>query len=206
MKKTVDARGLSCPQPVILAKQAIEENERIVIIVDNASAVENVRRLGSTMGCEITIDKKDENNYHIHMSRGTGEKNSPVIESDEAAEKKEESIREGTPYVVAIPSDTMGSGNDKLGTILIKSFIHTLLQLEQLPYKIIFYNTGVKLTVKGSDVIDDLKQLEELGVEILVCGTCTNFFEITDRVAAGNISNMFEIAGTMSQAERLVTP
>ena len=205
MKKTVDARGLSCPQPVILAKQAIEENERIVIIVDNASVVENVRRLGSTMGCEITIDKKDEETFHIHLSRGPVTNDSPGKTPDKPAEEKQSTLH-GSSCVVAIPSDTMGKGNDELGAILIKSFIHTLLQLEQLPGTIIFYNAGVKLTAEGSDVIEDLKQMEELGVTILVCGTCTNFFDITDQVAAGTISNMFEIAGTMSQAERLVTP
>lgn len=204
MKKTIDARGLSCPQPVILAKQAIEENERVVVIVDNVGAVENVRRLGSTMGREVTIDKKGEETFHIHLSGGPATNDSPGKTPDTPAEKQ--SNRHGSSYVVTIPSDTMGSGNDELGAILIKSFIHTLLQLERLPGKIIFYNTGVKLTAEGSDVIDDLKQMEELGVTILVCGTCTNFFEITDRVATGTISNMFEIAETMSQAERLVTP
>jgi selenium metabolism protein YedF len=100
----------------------------------------------------------------------------------------------------------MGKGNDELGTVLMKSFIHTLTESEKLPATMIFYNTGVKLAVKGSDVIDDLKKLEEKGIEILVCGTCANFFKIKDDIAAGVISNMYDIAGRMMSSGRLLMP
>jgi len=108
--------------------------------------------------------------------------------------------------VIAISSDRMGRGNDELGYVLIRSFIHTVLTLEPLPDTIIFYNTGVKLTVKDSDVIDDLRQLEKAGVAILICGTCTNYFGILNELGAGVISNMYDIASTMAAAGRLITP
>jgi len=198
MHKTIDARGLACPQPVIMTKEALATSPRVVVMVDNSGAVENVRRLGSTMGCAVTIDKTDETTYTIHLSRDA--------EAPAGGDPQEGPGQGGGSYVVAIASETMGRGSDELGVILMRSYIHTLLQLEGLPDTIIFYNTGVRLTVEGSDVIDDLHRMAELGVKILVCGTCTNYFDVTDSVAVGDISNMFEIAATMAQAGRLVAP
>jgi selenium metabolism protein YedF len=100
----------------------------------------------------------------------------------------------------------MGRGDDVLGDILIRSFVHTLLQLKPLPNTVICYNAGVKLAVKDSAVIDDLQQLSKDGVDILICGTCVNYFEIGDQVAAGHISNMYDIAETMAGAGRLLRP
>jgi selenium metabolism protein YedF len=100
----------------------------------------------------------------------------------------------------------MGRGDDELGYVLIRSFIHTLLTLNPLPDTILFYNTGAKLAARDSEVLDDLKQLEKAGVSILVCGTCTNYFGISDTLGAGSISNMYDIASTMAGAGRLITP
>ena len=100
----------------------------------------------------------------------------------------------------------MGRGNDELGTVLIKTFCHTIAVQTQKPDIMIFYNTGVKLTIQGSEVLDDLKQLEGEGVQILVCGTCLNFFEIKDKLAVGVVSNMYDIVEAMSSAGRLFTP
>jgi selenium metabolism protein YedF len=110
------------------------------------------------------------------------------------------------PFVIVISENKMGRGNDELGTVLIKAFLHTVAGQAQKPNVMIFYNTGVQLTVQGSDVLEDLKQLESEGVQILVCGTCLNYFEIKDKLAAGVLSNMYDIVETMSSAGRLLTP
>jgi selenium metabolism protein YedF len=110
------------------------------------------------------------------------------------------------PFVIVISENKMGRGNDELGTVLIKAFLHTVSDRVKKPDVMIFYNTGVKLTVQGSDVLDDLKQLESEGMQILVCGTCLNYFEIKDKLAAGIVSNMYDIVETMSSAGRLLTP
>ena len=99
----------------------------------------------------------------------------------------------------------MGHGNDELGAVLMKAFIHTAKELEVGPDVMVFYNTGVKLAAEGSDVLDDLKELEKKGVRILVCGTCVNYFNLTGKVA-GVVSNMYDIAGTLSQSGRTVRP
>lgn len=203
MEHIVDARGQHCPQPVIMTKQALEEHARIVVYVDNDAARENVRRLGTKLGCEVTIDKQPGGIYHLHLSRAAEK---PLPDTDDSASATICQVEPADKYVVVIASETMGKGNDELGAILIKAFIHTLLQMETLPTRMLFYNTGVKLAAQGSPVLDDLSQLSEAGVEILVCGTCLNYFGLTDKLAAGAVTNMYEIATTMAAAPRILTP
>ncbi len=200
--KTVDARGLACPQPVVLAKQALETDEKIKVLVDNETALENVKRLGTKLGCEVKVDTGKDGSYEIKLKRKAGwaETKDDAIESCNT-----ESLAFG-PFVVVISANTMGRGNDELGAVLIRAFLHTIAEQAQKPDVMIFYNTGVKLTVQGSEVLDDLKQLEKAGVQLLVCGTCLNYFEIKDKLIAGTVSNMYDIAETMSRAGRLLVP
>jgi selenium metabolism protein YedF len=197
--KTVDARGLACPQPVVLAKQAIETHEQIRVIVDNETALENVKRLGSKQGCDVQVEKKNDGTYEINLTRKAGTKDTFIASCDA------QSATAG-PFVIVISSDTMGRGNDELGYVLIRAFLHTIGLQKEKPDVMIFYNTGAKLTVQGSEVLEDLKQLESEGVQLLVCGTCLNYFEIKDKLAAGTISNMYDIVETMSRAGRLIVP
>lgn len=196
MRKTIDAKGLACPQPVLLTKKELEKENEVTVIVDNEAAVENIKRLGKSMGCTLQTERKDDGTFQIHISRK---------EEVHAAAPLDMSCNAG-PLVVAISSDRMGRGNDELGYVIMRSFIHTMLSLEPLPHTIIFYNTGVKLTVKDSEVLDDLKELERKGVVIIVCGTCTNYFGISHNLGVGTISNMYDIASAMASAGRLIIP
>jgi len=200
--KIVDARGLSCPQPVVLAKQALEINKQVKVIVDNETALENVKRLGNKLGCDVKVEKKKDGTYEINMTLKAG-----------ATGIKEEFVPSCSttpaiagPFVIVFAEDKMGRGNDELGTVLIKAFLHTVAGQAQKPDVMIFYNTGVKLTIQGADVLEYLKQLENEGVQILVCGTCLNYFEIKDKLAVGVVSNMYDIVETMSSAGRLLVP
>jgi selenium metabolism protein YedF len=204
MAKIIDAKGLACPEPVILTKKALEQQDDVMVIVDDDIAVGNIRRLGAKLGRTVSIEKKEGGISHIHISGGVEAGKQPVTEKVTDATHYE-SCSQNTLAVV-ISSDRMGRGNDELGYVLIRSFIHTLLTLTPLPDTIIFYNTGVKLAARDSEVLDDLKQLEKAGVSILVCGTCTNYFGISNALGAGSISNMYDIANTMAGAERLITP
>ena len=200
--KIVDARGLSCPQPVVLAKQALESNKQVKVIVDNETALENVKRLGNKLGCDVKVEKKKDKTYEINLklkagATGTKEEFVPSCSTTPAT---------AGPFVIVFAEDKMGRGNDELGAVLIKAFLHTVAGQAQKPDVMIFYNTGVKLTVQGSDVLDDLKKLESEGVQILVCGTCLNYFGVKDKLAAGIVSNMYDIVETMSSAGRLFTP
>jgi len=202
MSKEINAKGLACPEPVIRTRKALEEHSDVTVTVDNTTAVENIKRLASSMNCSVDIKEESDGTFRLRLVKKGGD----------APQTEPEYLSCGTagnvsgPTVVAFTSDVMGRGNDELGALLMKAFIHTATELENKPDVMIFYNTGVKLTSQDSGAIDDLKKLEETGVKILVCGTCVNFFNLKDKISAGIVSNMYDIAGTLSKAGRIVQP
>ena len=198
MAKVVDCRGLACPQPVIRTKQALEETDRVTVIVDNPAARDNVARFGESQGAGVTIAEKPDGIY-LTVEKGKDHdqtKQAPALDTPTPA---------SGPVVVVIPQDQMGRGEAKLGHILMRAFLHTLTEVSGRPEKMIFFNTGVKLTVEGSEILDDMRALENTGTEILVCGTCLEYFGLKEKIAVGQISNMYTIAETMLAAGRLVT-
>jgi selenium metabolism protein YedF len=195
MAKVVDCRGLSCPQPVIETKQALERDTKVTIIVDNPAARDNVSRFGKSQGGTVVVNEKEDG---IYISI---EKNRRGEQCKKASAVKTASIG---PVVVVIPSDQMGRGEEELGRVLIRAFLHTLSESER-PDTMIFFNTGVKLTVGGAEVLEDLQTMEQEGVQILICGTCLDYFGLKDKIAVGQVSNMYTIAETMLAANRLVT-
>lgn len=207
MKETVDARGLACPQPVLLAKKAIENNEEVTVLVDNDTAAENIRRLAVKNGCGYSVTEKGGGVLEITLIR-TGAPGTLAQRTGAEEEISCDAVpdRKIGPVVVALSDNHMGRGDDTLGDILIRAFVHTVLELKPLPRTIICYNGGVKLAAKDSPVLDDLKELEKAGVDIIVCGTCVNYFNLGEQIAAGRISNMYEIAETMAGATRLLRP
>jgi selenium metabolism protein YedF len=208
MKVTVDARGLACPEPVLLAKKAIAENEEVTVIVDDEIAVENIRRLAVKTACGFSVKEKEGGVREIMLVR-TGPAGQTPVDAVAVATEPTCAVAPGKetgPLAVILSDNHMGRGDDVLGDILIRSFIHTLLQLKPLPETIICYNAGVKLAVKDSAALDDLQELARAGVDILVCGTCVNYFGLGDQIAAGRISNMYDIAETMAGATRLLRP
>jgi len=200
--KIVNATGLACPQPVVLAKQAIETSEQVKVIVDNETALENVNRLGTKLGCEVKSESKEGGLFEIMLTRKSG----VPLPSENVNTSCDSSAAVSEPFVIVCSEDKMGRGNDELGSLLIRAFFHTIAEQAERPDIIIFYNTGVRLTVQGSEVLEDLKALSNKGVEILVCGTCLNYFNIKEQLDVGIVSNMYDIAGTMSRAGRLVNP
>lgn len=196
MPKIVDCRGLSCPEPVMQTKQALEKIDRVTIIVDNPAARDNVARFGKSQGGIVAIEEKKDGIY-ITIEKGKQGKRRNKAQSSK--------IPEHGPVVVVIPSDQMGRGEEELGHLLIRSFLHALTEVSSRPDTMIFFNTGVKLTAKGSEVLEDLQALENSGVEILICGTCLDYFSLKDKIAVGQVSNMYIIAETMLSANRLVT-
>ena len=196
MVKLVDCRGQACPQPVIQTKKAIAESARVTTIVDNRAASTNVSRLADEEGYAVDMEEKDDGIY-LHLSRTGLEAQTDAVLS---------AATEGAvgPLVVLIPSDGMGRGDEELGGILMRSLLHTLNEVEPLPNTIIFLNSGVKLTVEGSVVLEDLQALEQRGVGMLACGTCLDFFGLKDKIAVGHISNMYSIAETLLGAGKLV--
>ncbi len=194
MSELVDARGLACPQPVILTRNGMQENVSVTTIVDSETSRENVRRMAEKAGATVRVEHKEDGIY-LHISGGRAPQEETVAC---------EPVPAGGPLVLVIPSQFMGRGDDELGHILIRGFFHTLGEVAPLPDTIVFFNSGVKLVVTGSEVLSDIKSLVEKGVEILVCGTCLGHYELKEQIAVGQVSNMYTIAETMLGAGKVI--
>jgi selenium metabolism protein YedF len=193
----IDCRGLACPQPVITTKQALDQGKEgeIIVIVDNSVSCNNVERFARSQGCSVEIREKGED-FYLHI-RKLGEK------EKEEATRAEEKTRK---VVVYINSQFMGIGDEALGTILMRSFLKTLLELEMKPSRLILINSGVRLATEGSEVLETLGTLSEKGIEILSCGTCLDFYGLKEKLKVGKISNMYDIAQSLLEADRLIRP
>jgi len=196
MSKMVDARGLACPQPVILTRNAMQEAEQVVTLVDSETSMTNVSRMARKAGWQVSV-VPDGEEFRIQMAQ-----QEPMPKAEAPTVGKAEAA--AGPLVLVVSSDIMGRGERELGSILMRGFFHTLGEVQPLPHTIILFNTGVRLACKGSPVLDDLCALEGEAIEILVCGTCLNYFELTEEIAAGQVSNMYDIAETMLGAGKVV--
>ena len=88
----------------------------------------------------------------------------------------------------------------------MKGFLFAVTQLEKLPKTMLFYNGGATLTTEGSDSLEDLKSLEAQGVEIKTCGTCLNYYGLTDKLQVGEVTNMYDIVEILAKAAKVVKP
>jgi len=202
MYKKIDARGLTCPLPVIKAKEAIEnsgENANIEVLVDNEIAAQNLQKLANQKNCGLKINKISDKEIHVFLTSGEGLQETG---SEEVCKR----VKNNDNTAVVFSSQYMGNGNDELGAILVKSFIFAITKQDVLPKTLIFYNGGAWLTTEGSKVIEDIKALEQNGTEIITCGTCLDFYGIKDKLAVGSVSNMYEIAEKMLKAEKVIRP
>ena len=207
-KKIVDARGLACPLPVVNAKKAAEElhtGDVLTVLVDNEIAVQNLQKFAKQKGFSATGEKKAEKEFEVTIH----------VVSDAAvqavAEEAEEEIvcavdSRKNGMVVVLSANVMGTGDEKLGTSLMKAFVFAVTKQDQLPETIVCYNTGAYLTCEGADTLEDMKALEAEGVNILTCGTCLDFYGIKDKLAVGGVTNMYEIVETMEKARTIVRP
>ena len=193
--ETLDCRGQQCPQPVVQARRFMldQPGTPFQIRVDDAASRDNLCRLAENQGYTAAATE-EENAFLIALNPGATPAAAPQT-------------THGTgPIVILIGSDQMGAGDAKLGQILMKNFIFTLVEGDVTPDIMLFVNTGVKLTVGGSDVLEPLEQLAEQGVEIASCGLCLEYFELKESLAVGRISNMLETVNTLNTAGRLIRP
>jgi selenium metabolism protein YedF len=195
MSKTVDARHLPCPQPVILTRKALAEADEVTAVVTSETSRDNVRRMAEKAGYQVAVEEGD-GEYRLSIGRGTtaAPAPEPAVEAAPAA----------GPLVLVVSDNKMGRGNQELGEVLVRGFFHTLGEVTPRPDMIIFFNAGVWLAIDDSLVLDDLQALELEGVEILACGTCLNYYGITDRLSVGVVSNMYDIAEAMLGAGKVV--
>lgn len=201
---TIDARGQNCPIPVIMANKEIENNIlSFTILVDNAIAVENLKKLAKNKGYKVELQGigldysvdflSIENPSHENKQDNSqlDAKTKPSVSTDD--------------WVLFMGKDVIGTGDPVLGDSLIKMYFYTLSQGNSLPNAILFMNDGVKLPAINAQVIEHLEVLAERGCEILVCGACLDFYKLTKQLQIGSISNMFTITEKMNAASKVVT-
>ena len=201
---TVNAIGDACPIPVVKTKKAIEAltaDETVVVLVDNETALQNVTKAARTMGFEVQQETVSDKEFKITIQVVKGVA-APAEEAPAACccEGYKKNV------VVAVSSDKMGEGSEELGKVLIKAFFFALTQQDELPGTIIFYNGGVKLSTEGSPVLEDLKNLAAQGVEVISCGTCLNFYQLSEKLAVDEVSNMYDIVEHLRKADVVVKP
>lgn len=195
----IDAKGKACPMPVMLAKKEMETGcDALSITVDNAIAVQNLTRLAESHGFSAETTE-EQGCFTVTMHR-TG---APIKEMPD--ELLSCTVPAAADYVVFVGHDTVGEGDQELGHSLIKMFFYTLSEKPDLPSAICFMNGGVRLVTENEQTIEHLKVLEQKGVKLIVCGTCLNFYGLTDKLQCGTIGNMYDIVETMTKAGKVIT-
>lgn len=202
---TVDARGLACPQPVLETKKLLDQSLEgpFAVLVDNANSRENVARFAGSQGCSVEVHDRD--GYFEVLVQPSAQPSKSEIAPEFLVCDTASAPADGR-IVVYVGNDCMGRGDDALGTMLIRGFLRTWIDVKPQPWRMIFINAGVKLTTVDDEAVDALSLLAERGVEVLSCGTCLKHFDLEDKLKVGKVTNMFEVIETLTQAGKVVSP
>lgn len=204
--KTIDARGLQCPRPIIETRKALKEaveGDSFNVLIDNETSLGNLCKFLDDNGC--TWQRKREDGYWSLIVFTDGSQQPDERIEEEYCVSSGSAVPAGN-WVVALTSDSMGQGDETLGRRLITSFVNLLTELDNPPTSVLCYNSGVKLALPGSGVEETLAELEKRGVEVILCGTCIDFFGLREKTFAGKIGDMFLIAGRMASATSVIRP
>lgn len=206
MKKAeyiIDCRGLACPAPVLRAKETIEQEQVdcLVMLVDNEAARENVSRFLSRTGYAVRLEEWEGAEAVVGERPGAtatadAGQERPVAPEKPAAEHK---------IMVLAGTDRLGTGDDFLGERLMVNFLGTLKEMGRELWTLVLLNAGVKLACSGSEVLETLQELEAVGVQVLVCGTCLTHFKLLDQKKVGETTNMLDIVSHMQLADKVVS-
>lgn len=194
-KKRIDCSGLECPMPVIKTKNFLEENNAIEleVIVDNNVAKENVSKLAKSMNLACAV-KEENGKFTLNIIK------------ESSNDKTQDSLKNNEQgQTILMKTQYLGSGDDELGAILMKSFVFSLTQSKPYPHKIIFINSAVKLTTINEETIKNLKILENEGTQIVSCGTCLDFYNLKDSLKVGSIGNMYDIVDSLNKSINKLT-
>lgn len=187
---TIDCRDMACPAPVLTVKKALEQQGGIRVRLDDGAPRENVARFARNRGFEV-LEEQEDNSWLLTISAGS---------IDPAAQ----SVTEPCDTVLMLTSDRLGDGPEELGRLLMKNFIFTLLESAVLPSRMMFLNSGVRLTTEGSDVLEALDKLAGMGVEILSCGLCLDFLGLKEKLRSGATTNMLTTVESILSTARVI--
>lgn len=174
----IDARGLGCPRPLLMAKERLDEIQegRVEILIDSEVSLLNLQKFAQKLGYSFST-QKEEGYYRVII----GKEKAPL----NAVEEKEVDEKE---LLLIVCTDTLGK-DERLGKMLMMAFFETVT-LYELPHTIFFLNTGVRLTTVDEETVGRLKAIESMGVKIFSCGTCLKFYGLEDKVRVGQIGGM----------------
>ena len=191
MTNIIDARGLSCPKPVILTKRALAEitEGSISVLVDNQTAVNNISAFADSTGLVADVEAVGKD-FHI-----TIEKMACLISP---------AVKKSNNIVLLINSDCFGGGDEEFSRTLMRNFIFALTEVDPKPKTALFVNSGIKYTTEGSQVLESLQKLTDGGMEILSCGSCLDFYQCKDKLAIGSVTNMYTIAEKLLNADKVI--
>ncbi|MGF6906107.1 sulfurtransferase-like selenium metabolism protein YedF [Fusobacterium sp. PH5-44] len=212
MRKTVDSRGEQCPIPVIRAKQELKNlnhGDSLCVLIDNEISMQNLVKMANQLNIEVKNQKTNDGYSVEFFCTGERIKITEIKKEDYGDVSIYQSMTFLEKYkkkqiVIVIGSDKYGKGDDTLGQILMKGFVYATGALEDLPKTIIFLNSGINITCKGSDSLEDLKEMESKGVEIISCGTCLDYYNKKEELMVGNISNMYTIVEKQMFADLVI--
>jgi len=199
--KTLDTKGLKCPQPLIMLKEALVDlkmGEEIRVETDNDTSLMNLVTYLKDQGVEPQVSSTGTVHTLVSLKpeKDLAGSNAAIYCTTDLP----------TSYVVCIKGERMGDGDPELGSLLMETFVDNLKLQEQLPTHVVLYNGGVKLAMKESPVCSSLSELEELGIRIMLCGTCIDHYGLQFDIGVGMISNMVVITETLAAAGHVITP
>ena len=202
----VNAIGDACPIPVVKTKNAIRElggSGAVEVSVDNEIAVQNLLKMAKQKEYEASFEKKSNTEYIVTINVNGGEVSDAKPVAKGIANSDEIKLKE---TIVVIDSDKMGDGDEEFSKTLLKGFIYALSSQDIPPAKILFYNTGVRITTEGSASIEDLKVLEKAGAKIYSCGACLNNYGLSEKLSVGEVTNMYDIVSYLMEADLVIRP
>lgn len=200
--KEINACGLTCPEPVLKAKEIIdaEQPNSISVLVDNVASSENVSRFLTSKGYWAQKEQNGEN-YLIRATRD----GKSITEESIPPPYKSADVSYSVKTVVLITGDKMGAGDDKLGRKLMINYIKTIKELGDDLWQLIFVNSGVKLTTSSSPVLAEIKEYEDAGCIVLACGTCLEHFDLMAEKKVGKTTNMLDIVMAGQAADKFIS-
>jgi len=200
-EKQLDLRGLVCADRAERIRAALAESglESLRIVVDDDAKADHARDTAERLGWSAAVQRQGA---EVHVVLTRGKSGTPAPAPAAALQPS------GHPPCVVgfITSSVLGVGDEQLGRVLMRAFVKTLKELDPLPERLIFVNSGVRLTTRGSELIADLRELESRGVRILSCGTCLDYYQLKDALEVGAVTNMYETVTALAAADRVLKP
>lgn len=209
----VDALGKTCPQPVIMTSKELDalaaagrSAEAVEVLVDNMVAVENLKRLAGSRKRGVEVAQEEPGaRWRVVIAGGESGEDAPAEPLEPSCDIPVPAVAQTAGKVIAVGSEFMGRGDQELGSILMKGLIYAFANADTPPAKMVFFNGGARLTCEGSVSLEDIRQLEERGCEILTCGTCLDFFGIKEKLAVGGVTNLYAISEFFLAPEGVVS-